>query len=73
MPPRSAGSRWPRRFIAVNPTGSHVRRCCDLSAKNPELAAYELVEKAARDSLLLSDRAERIRSMAARILVLEAS
>jgi len=69
----SKGSRWPRRFIAVNPTGRHVRRCCDLSAKNPELAAYELVEKAARDSLLLSDRAERIRSMAARILVLEAS
>ena len=67
------GRRWPRRFIAVNPTGTLVRRCCDLSASNPELAAYELVEKAVADSLLLADRAEKIRWTAAHILVLEAS
>jgi hypothetical protein len=67
------GRRWPRRFIAVNPTGSLARTCCDLSARNPELAAWILVERAVTDSLLLAGRQERIRSTAARILVLEAS
>lgn len=65
--------RFPKRFIAVNPTCELVRTCCDLHSRNPGLAAFELVERLAKDSLLLSDRAERIRYRAARALLEEAS
>lgn len=64
---------WPKRFIAVNPNGVFVREYCALFERNPQLAAFKLIQKLTRDSLFLSEDSEKIRRVSSRILVEEAS
>ncbi|MFH1437989.1 MAG: ATP-binding protein [Pseudomonadota bacterium] len=67
------GSAWPKRFIAVNPKGYFIRKCAELYGKNRQLAAWKLIERLSKDSLLLMDGGEKIRRLASQALVGEAA
>jgi hypothetical protein len=63
----------PPRFIAVNPKSGLVRNCLAVQRRNPSLAAFILLDHAARRSAFLSTRAARLRLAAARQVAREVS
>ena len=67
------GSAWPACFIAVNPSGDFAKACCALFERNPPLAAFTFLRGLMKDSMLLSHEGDRMRRIAAQILVGEAS
>ena len=67
------GSAWPGRFIAVNPKGYFIRKCVEIYGKSAQLAAWKLIERLSKDSLLLMDSGEKIRRLASQALVEEAA
>ena len=67
------GSAWPSCFIAVNPSGDFVKDCCVLFERNPPLGAFTFLRRLMKDSMLLSHEGDRMRRIAAQILVEEAS